>query len=102
MKKLWEKILPCILIFTVLLNFQAANVYASDPMSEEGTTNLIEEAGGGSIFGTVVDGIVGILTIFLRVIVVGIAGAVQGVITAIGSADGSTMTRMADTRRYIL
>ena len=100
MKELLKKSLPCILMITVLLNFTAANVYADDDaMTEEGTTSLIEEAGGGAgILGGIADGIVGVLTIFLRIIVIGIAGAVQGVLTAIASADGSSMVRMADAR----
>lgn len=98
MKGLIKKLLPCILIFTILINFNlSCNVYATDDsMTEEGTENLLVEAGGA--IGTVIDGIVGILTIFLRAIVVGIAGAVQGVLTAIASAGGSSMVRLADPR----
>lgn len=99
MKKIWNKILPCILIFTIFLNFTASNIYATgnvDPMSEEGTTSLIQAAVGG-VAGAI-DGIVGVLTIFLRVIVVGIMGAVQGVLTAIAMADGSQgMIRIPDS-----
>lgn len=102
MKRIWNKILPCILIFTVWLNFSAANVYASDSMTDEGTTDIIESAVGGGVIG-VVDGIVGILTIFLRVIVLAIAGAVQGVLTAIAYADGDAgMVRIPESRRYFL
>jgi len=88
-------------MITVLLNFMAANVYADDDsMTEEGTTSLIEEASGGvgAFFGNIADGIVGVLTIFYRVFIIGICGAVQGVLTAIAKADGSKMVRMADSR----
>ena len=100
MKKIWNKILPCILMFTILFNFSSANVYASEQenyMSEEGTTNLINEIAGVGLGA--VDGIVGILTIFLRVIVIGIAAAVQGVLTAIAYADSDAgLIRIFNTR----
>ena len=92
MKKVLKNLIIIILILTIWLNFNASNVYASaGPMTEQGTTDLIEAAGGGSgLLGGIADGIVGVLTIFLRVIVVGISGAVQGVLTAIACADGNT------------
>ena len=101
MKKVLKNLIIIILILTIWLNFNASNVYASaGPMTEQGTTDLIETAGGGSgLLGGIADGIVGVLTIFLRVIVVGVAGAFQGVITAIANADGKASTvRMAYTR----
>lgn len=99
MKKIWNKILPCILMFTILFNFSSANVYASgsSSMTDEGTTNIINEIAGIGLGA--VDGIVGILTIFLRVIVIGIAAAVQGVLTAIAYADSDAgLIRIFNTR----
>ena len=104
MKKIWNKILPCRLIFTILFNFSSANVYASstsNSMTDEGTTNIINTIAGVGL--GVVDGIVGVLTIFLRVIVIGIMAAVQGVLTAIAYADSDAgLIRFPNTRRYFL
>ena len=99
MKKVLKNLIIIILVLTIWLNFNASNIYASS-MTEQGTTDLIETAGGGSgLLGGIADGIVGVLTIFLRGIVVGVAGAFQGVITAIANADGKASTvRMAYTR----
>ena len=99
MKKVLKNLIIIILVLTIWLNFNASNIYARS-MTEQGTTDLIETAGGGSgLLGGIADGIVGVLTIFLRVIVVGVAGAFQGVITAIANADGKASTvRMAYTR----
>lgn len=97
MKKIWKKLIPCILIFTMLFNFSGSCVLATDPMSEAGTNNIIEAIGSG--FGFVVDGIVGILTVFIRVIVLLVAGAFQGVLTAIAYADGGQgMVRISNPR----
>ena len=67
MKKIWNKILPCILIFTILFNFSSANVYASstsNSMTDEGTTNIINTIAGVGL--GVVDGIVGIIQIIIE------------------------------------
>lgn len=99
MKKIWNKIIPCILIFTLLFNFSSANVYASSSqsMTEDGTTDIINNVVGVGLGA--VDGIVGILTIFLRVVVIGISVAIQGVLTAIAYADSdSGLIRIFDAR----
>lgn len=101
MKRIWKKLIPCILIFTILFNFSGSCVFATNPMSNQGTISIIDACGVG--LGFVVDGIVGILVTFINVVIVALFGAVQGILTAIAYADGDQgMIRFCYSRRYIL